>query len=415
MRTRFVNSMFAATFVAGAAFALAMNGADAAPSVSSSLKKPLSAAQESMKSQDFAGALAHVKEAQAVGGLTGYDTFVINQFLGNIYIGQKDYANAEIAFQAMAESPDLPAGDKANVYSTTVQLAINTSKWDVAIKLGEQLQALGPLPDPLPEQLAVAYFNSGDHAKALALAQAQIDKDKAAGKQPSQALLEIAMNGQAGAKDNTAALEALEGLATTYGNPDDWGRLIENEGFVLHGLTDIQALNIYRLRVATDATTAADDYAIMASVTTKAGYPAETVAMLEHGLAKGVIHAGDSTSGALAQARAKVPGDKRDVAAFEPQAAAHKTGDFDVKVAESFFGYGDYAKSEEAARRAMSKGGMKDTAEAAMLLGMSLTLQGKNADAVDVFSKVGGNANDKKIAHLWTLYAQRKYTTPQKP
>ncbi len=49
-----------------------------------------------------------------------------------------------------------------------------------------------------------------------------------------------------------------------------------------------------------------------------------------------------------------------------------------------------------------------------MVLGMALVAQGKNPEAVDAFGKASG-ANDQKIAHLWTLYAQRKYgATPTK-
>jgi tetratricopeptide (TPR) repeat protein len=410
MRTPFVRAVFAAAF-AMTTLAFATSAASAAPSVSHSLAKPLTAAQESMKTNDFAGALAHMQEAQAVAERTDFDNYVINQFLGNIYIGLKDYANAAKAFEAMAASPALPPADKSNVSATIVQLAVNTNDWPTAIKYGEQLQAAGPLPAILAEQLAVAYYNSGDHAKANVLAKAQIDADKAAGRQPSQALLQIVVNSQAGSKDMAGAMATLEGLVVDYGDPGDWARLIDPA--FGRGMTDLQALNLYRLRIATDAKTSVDDYAIMATVTTKAGYPGETVSMLEHGLAKGEIKPGDQTAGPLAAARQKTVEDRRMLPGFDAQAKARKTGDFDVKVAETYYGYGQYAEAEATARRAISKGGMKDPAEAPMVLGMALARQGKNAEAIEVFSKVGGNANDQKIAHLWTLYCQRKYTTAQ--
>jgi hypothetical protein len=44
-----------------------------------------------------------------------------------------------------------------------------------------------------------------------------------------------------------------------------------------------------------------------------------------------------------------------------------------------------------------------------MVLGMALAQQGKNADAAAAFAKVTGNATETKIAHLWTIYAQRQY------
>ncbi len=146
-------------------------------------------------------------------------------------------------------------------------------------------------------------------------------------------------------------------------------------------------------------------------ITTKAGYPSETVSFLEHGMAQGVVKAGDKTASLLATARGKVAGDKASLPAFEAQAKARKTGDYDVKVAETYYGYGRYAEAEEAAARAMSKGGVKDPNEAPLVVGMAQAMQGKNDAAVASLAKVTGSGAASKIAHLWTLYAQRKYTT----
>lgn len=379
----------------------------AADKVSASVGKPLQEADKALKANDVATALAKVQEAQAVANRTPFDDFTINQFAGNVALKQNDLKTAEKYFIAAAGYPDMTPADKKNVYTVTVEVATNVQDWPTIVQYGGLLQAMGPIDPNIVEPLAVAYYNTGDHAKALQIAQAQIDADKAAGKQPSQALMQILVNGQAGAKDNAGATATLEGLVIDYGDPNDWSRLIDPA--FGGGMSDLQALNLYRLRIATNATTSVEDYAIMANVTTKAAYPGETVSMLEHGLAKGEIKPGDKTAAPLAQARAKVPGDKRDLAALVQAAKSHKTGDFDVKAAETYYGYGQYAEAEAAARQAISKGGVKNPAEAPMVLGMSLAMQGKNAEAVDALSKVGGNANDRKIAHLWTLYAQRKY------
>ncbi len=409
MRTSFARTVLAAAFAACAALSVSTGAtaADKAPSISKGLATPLKATQEAMKANDLQGALAHAKEAQAVDGQTDYDKYVVNQFLGNIYIGLKDYKNAQVAFQAMADSPALLPADKNNVYSTTLQLAVNNQDWATATRYGEALQAVGPLPGTLAEQLAVAYYNSGNHDKALVIAKAQIDADKAAGRQSSQALMQIMMSGLAKQNDNGAAVATLEGLAQDYGNPDDWAKLIDLT-FNTKGLNDIQALYLYRLRVLSGATTSLDDYAIMGNITTKAGYPGETVSLLEHGMQHGVVKSGDKAGAQLAAARAKVPGDQASLPAFEKQATARKTGDYDIKLAETYYGYGRYAEAETAASRAIGKGGLKDPSEGPMVLGMALAAQGKNADAAAAFAKVSG-ANDQKIAHLWTLYVQRKY------
>ena len=408
MRPFFVRVALAAAVAANVALIPASSMA--AEKVSAAVGKPLQEADKALKANDAATALAKVQEAQAVPNRTAFDDFTINQFAGNVALKQNDLKTAEKYFIAAAAYPDMSPADKKNIYTVTVEVATNVQDWPTIVQYGGLLQAMGPIDANIVEPLAVAYYNTGDHAKALQIAQAQIDADKAAGKQPSQALMQILVNGQAGAKDNAGATATLEGLVVSYGDPNDWSRLIDPA--FGGGMSDLQALNLYRLRIATNATTSVEDYAIMANVTTKAAYPGETVSMLEHGLAKGEIKSGDKTAAPLAQARAKVPGDKRDLAALEQAAKSHKTGDFDVKAAETYYGYGRYAEAEAAARQAISKGGMKNPAEAPMVLGMSLAMQGKNAEAADAFSKVGGNASDHKIAHLWTLYAQRKYTAP---
>jgi tetratricopeptide (TPR) repeat protein len=408
MRPFFARVGLAALFVVSAG--LVSLPSMAADKVSASVGKPLQEADKALKANDAATALAKVQEAQAVANRTPFDDFTINQFAANVALKQNDLKTAEKYFLAAAAYPDISPADKKNIYTVTVEVATNVQDWPTIVQYGGMLQAMGPLDPNIVEPLAVAYYNSGDHAKALQLAQAQIDADKAAGKQPSQSLMQIVMSSQAGQKDTAGATATLEGLAQDYGSPDDWGRLIDL-AFNSRGLTDLQALNLYRLRVATNATTSVDDYAIMATITSKAGYPGETVAFLEHGMARGTVKASDKAGAQLASARTKANADKASLAAFDAQARARKTGEYDVKVAETYFGYGRYAEAEEAAQRAMTKGGMKDPAEAQMVLGMSLAREGKNADAAATFAKVAGSANDQKIAHLWTLYVQRKYTT----
>ncbi len=73
---------------------------------------------------------------------------------------------------------------------------------------------------------------------------------------------------------------------------------------------------------------------------------------------------------------------------FASDAAARKTGDYDEKLAETYFGYKRYADAETAARRALSKPGGKDTLQTKMVLAMSLARQEKYADAIAAFKEV---------------------------
>src|SRR5271165_5068062 len=89
--------------------------ADSSPKLSNAVGKPLIEAQKLLQSGDAQGALAKIKEAQAAGSPTDYDTYVINEMLFACYVKLSDYTNAEIAVDAQADSPALPDADKKGV------------------------------------------------------------------------------------------------------------------------------------------------------------------------------------------------------------------------------------------------------------------------------------------------------------
>jgi hypothetical protein len=395
-----------ARFALAVCFGLAAFAATAEDKLSRDVAKAMSAANEAMKKDDFATADVHVKEAQAVANRTPYDDYVISSFVGRIALKNNDMKGAENAFKAMSDSPALPEADKANILTNTVLIASNVQDWPAVIKYGEMLQAMGPLPDQVANPLAIAYYSTNDNAKALAIARAQVDAAKAKGQVPGEALLDIVFSAQLQQKDIAGASETLEVLAVNYGNPDDWARLLDI-ALGTKGLSDQDALNLARLRLATKAPASEGDYSMMGEVTSKLGYSGETVAMLEPGLAAGKFTKSDRAYTYLQTARPKEAQDKAGLAKFDAEARAHKTGDYDVKLAETYFGYGRYAEAEEAARRAIGKGGIKDPQEGPMVLGMALAMQGKNAEAQAELAKVTSGVG-AKVAHLWALYTQRK-------
>ena len=72
-------------------------------------------------------------------------------------------------------------------------------------------------------------------------------------------------------------------LVQQHGDPDSWGNFI-NLTFNGKPLTDTQAIDIYRLRTASGATSASADYVTMADVAANGlRYPAEAEAMIEQG------------------------------------------------------------------------------------------------------------------------------------
>ena len=53
----------------------------------------------------------------------------------------------------------------------------------------------------------------------------------------------------------------------------------------------------------------------------------------------------------------------------------------------------------------MTKPGVRNPAEARLLLGVSLLAVGKKDEAIASFNEVKGDAQMERLASLWTLYA----------
>ena len=118
-------------------------------------------------------------------------------------------------------------------------------------------------------------------------------------------------------------------------------------------------------------------------------------------------------AGALANARTRAAKDRSTLASFEALAAKSPNGELDIKLAHTYYGYGRYADVVTAARRGLGKGGAKtDANEANMLIGMGLAMQGNSAEALTAFNSVkGAGPGMMKAAHVWSLYAGRKYAS----
>ena len=384
----------------------------AAPVVSKPVGVLLDTARKQMIANDYVAAKSTVLQAQALPGRTATDDYEIQNFLGNIAVKQNDHASAEIAYDAMAESPAIPDSEKAATFRIAALLATEAKHFDLGIKYGKAFIALGgPPDDSVLAAVAESYFFKNDYVNAEIFGKQAI-ASPLEGKSPNQGALDAVFASQLKLKKDAEALNTLETLVTYYNDPDNWGQLID-VALGIKGIKDIEALDLYRLRLATKASAQAEDYSLMAQLALTNGYPIEAQTILELGIASGKLSNNGKIAAQLTEARGRAAKDRASLASFEAAAVKSASGDLDVKLGETYFGYGRYADAVAAARRGLGKGGAKtDPNEANMVIGMALAMQGNSADALAAFSNVkGGDAATTKVQHLWSLYAGRKYAT----
>lgn len=390
------------------AFAADKPAAPTGPTVTKPVGLALQPAQKLLAAGDYPSALTLIKTAQALPDQTPYDTYTINNFLASAYIGLKDYDNAFAAYVAMVESPAMPDTDKANSLHNATLLATQLKHFDKSIKYAQAMIALGGPADPaVLSALAQSYYFTNDFDNAAAMAQKAIAAT-AAGQAPSRGALEIKLGAQIKAKKQADAEQTLETILTWYDDPDEWAQLVD-VSLGTKGLKDIDAVHMYRLRMLTKATAKSEDYTIAAAMAVSIAYPVEADAILNAGA--GVIERNAKNNALIADVRGKAAKDRQTIGGFDGIARKAASGELDLRLAETCYGYERFADAAEAARRALTKGGAKaDPNEANMVLAESLLRQGMTADAIAAFNALHNpSPGMARAAQIWLLYANRKY------
>ena len=132
--------------------------------------------------------------------------------------------------------------------------------------------------------------------------------------------------------------------------------------------------------------------------------------MLEKGFAKNIFadqRAKERNQRLLDSAKKAAAADQASLAKVEKEAESAKNGMKSVGLGLAYLGYGQYDKAADAISKGLAKGGVKDEAQARLLLGIAQLKAGHKDDATKSFHAVKGDPSLERLANLWTLHAKQ--------
>ena len=374
--------------------------APAAPKLTSAVQKALSEAQTANNKKDYPAALAAIDKAKAVDSRTAADNVMINRFSMAVHIGMSDYAGADVDAEAAADAAlgdPTATNDAATVFKPALQLALNAKHYDKAAKYAKAYQATNPPAADMP-LIAQAYYLGGDYDGATGVAQKNIDAAKAANAKPARNDLDIVMSAQVKKKDEPGAEVSLEALVQYYNDPADWGQIL-GVSMGGKGMTDIDYVYLGRLMAPTGAKTSAQDVQLVGATANKNALYGDAEAFQKLG--------GPAPDPREAADKKSIPDQ------IKLSQSPKGTGEFDVKLAEALYGYGQYQDAITAAQTAKQKGGAKDAIEADMVIGQSQAALGQYDAAAATFAGITApNPGRARVVRLWTYYAKSKTAAP---
>jgi tetratricopeptide (TPR) repeat protein len=378
--------------------ALAPSVAEAQQKIGPKVGVPLKAAQEAVQKKNWNGALAKIKEAQAVQPRTAYEDYKINELLWYVYLQQGRNADAARLLEQQIASGQMPAGEKVQRTKTLAQLNFRAGSYGKAIQAANQYLKSVPGDQEMQLLVAQAYFQQKDY-KSAAAAAGRIAK---ASQRPSEDLLQLMLRSNYELKDAAGTAQALDLLLKYYPSPDTWDRVLA--GYIEQTNHDHELIALYRLSEDVGSLRKPNQYVDMTQALVVGGYAIEGQRVLEKGIASGAFSAEDQSRAqrTLDTAKRRADEQRKVLAGADKALAAAKNGDAAYDVGKVYFSAGNYAKASEAFQKSLSLGGLSDVDDASAELGMALARQGKKADAIKAFDAIK-DPRFAEIARLWKM------------
>lgn len=372
------------------------------PKLSKPVAAALSDAQKALSANDFATALAKVKEAEAVEKRTADDAYMTNAIKLNIAATSKDNRLAEEAIDGMLASGKVSAEEKPKFLRNLGALALQRGDTAKATSAYEQLVQAAPNDPEAIVQLAEIYQRSKQTPKAIATLRQAIDAAKAAGQTVPEnwykRALALAYDAKLPAETQAASLALVSAYPTASNWRDSLIIFRDSAGF-----DDQGNLDVMRLMRAAGALNGERDYAEYAETANTRGLPGEAKAVLDEGKAKGMLTASKAwVKDLTALVEPKVARDKASLPPLEKEARAGGTAKLAMSVADGYLGHANYAKAAEMYQLALQKGGV-DAATVNTRLGIALALAGRKAEAEAAFKAVQGGAR-QQLAQYWLAW-----------
>jgi hypothetical protein len=410
-------------------------GTQAQEAVRADVGKPLQAAQELIKGGKYKQALDKVREADAVGGKSANESYMIERMRIAAASGAGDVETAARSFEIV--SPRISGADKLRMIESITGAYYRAGQYSKAQQWGQRYFKEGGTSGAIRTLLIQSQYLAGDFAGAAKELTTEIQQAERSGAAPGEDRLKLLVNATLKMNDTNGYVWALERLVTYYPKKEYWvdllGRLQRKPNF-----SDRLALDVYRLSLATgvlgasarpseaapvpsgDRPRAADegptsrqanDFMEMAQLAVQAGSPSEAKQVMDKGFAANILGQGPQAD---RQKRLrdlivkKVEEDKAAQAANIEEAKAAKDGTALANIGMNLVFAGDKAGGLKLMQEGIAKDSMKRPEDAKLHLGIAQLTAGEAGKAQATFKTVSGSDGTADLARLWMLYAKRR-------
>jgi hypothetical protein len=331
--------------------------------------------------------------------------YVIGQIRLRMGISLNDRAIQAQAIDELIASGGAQPSEMQGLLENQLEFATAAGDTAKAARAQAQLEALNPNDPNRVIRQAQIRANANDAPGAIALYQQAMQQAQTAGRPiPVEWRQQIAaLAYTARLPQTTGYMRELVTAAPTAGRWHDALAILAELGNADAGLK----LDIYRMMRASGAMQTERDFLELGEAANTVRAFGEVQAVYQEGLSRNLITANaEFARQRLQVASGRVAGDRASLAGERSAALAGSDGSAALRLADAYYGYGDYGPAAELYRAALGKGGI-DAGTVNTRLGAALALSGDRAGAETAFRAVSGGARGE-LAQYWLLWLSQR-------
>jgi hypothetical protein len=371
--------------------------------------KPLASSRSYLQAHNYPKAMAQLRVADAVGGKTANETFVIEEMRAAIAQASGDTTLAARTYQDLLASGRVPPAEQLKLMQAEASIAFQQKNYAGVVSWTERYLKAGGTEPSMRGLLIDGYYLQNKFAEAGRLELANVQAEMRARQKPGEDQLQLLYRCQSETKDGAGALLTMSQLIYFYPKPDYW----KNAIFTVQskaGFSDRLTLDLDRLELAVGIPKTADETMEMIELALQIPLPGEAKSLTDQAYAAGVLGTGPEAprEQRLRDLVNKTYTETRPtLAKTEADAATDHDGNRLAILGAQYASYGDYPKGIALIQAALKKGGLRHPEDTKLSLAMAYLQAGNKPQAVATLKTVGGNEGAGDIARLWLLHLSR--------
>lgn len=366
----------------------------------------LAKSQELLEAKDFAGAKRELADARSISDLNTYELGQILYFSGLLEYQQENLAGAVRLFEQVVALPELPQGFRTDTLWALVQLAMAAEQYRKVIEYGNEWlrTAENPSGDPF-YLLAAAHYQLKEYRKTVEMMDRAIQIAERDGKFAREDWYGLLRAGLHELGDTRRLRSVLELLVARWPKKEYWIHLSS-----VYGELNEERKQVATLEVIYEAGWMARENELLqlAQLQIQHGGAYKGARMIEKGMADGIIERNERNYRLLAQAWMQAQDDRRSIPPLREAAQRSKDGQLLLQLAQSHLNLYEYNECVEAARAAISRGGLRRPGQAHIVLGTCLIELERYDQAREAFRAARSDSSSRSSADRWIEFIDRE-------